>query len=68
MSKKQEVTSEIKKIFVFTSGPSAYGFDVVEIPEHILKTHGKVVENIEPDVFSVCENQLIKKARDVFGF
>jgi hypothetical protein len=42
-------------------------FKEVEIDDSILEHHGKVVYKTNPDIFPIFKEQLIAKARDIFG-
>lgn len=46
---------------------SAYGLIEIEISSDVLKKHGTIVSISEPDLFEIFMNNLMKKARDIFG-
>lgn len=53
------------KCLVPVRGHQSYGFNIVEIPQHLID-QCKVVEVVEPDIFSICDTQATKALRNIF--
>lgn len=64
---KEEVKPKPVKILSFYQKEGAYGFKEFEIDQaHLDKFAKPVGEEVQPDIFAVCVNNIIRKVRDIF--
>jgi hypothetical protein len=64
---KNEPAKKIK-VLAFSRAHGGFAYTEYEMAEADLKRHGKVLSKIEPDIFAIFSNLLIKKAREIFEF
>lgn len=65
--KKSAEPTEMIKVLTLTVEEGAYCMTEYEIPQDVLKKHGKKLSRSEPDIFAILVNHMTKKAREVLG-
>lgn len=57
----------VRVVGFFKEEGAAYGIMEIEIDADILRKHGRIAYKSNADVWGITENQLIRKAREIFG-
>lgn len=66
-NKSQTEDDATIKVLAFSKKEGWFVFTEYELPESILKKHGKQVSEMQPDIFPIFKGLLVQKARDIFG-